>query len=364
MKNRMICLFLSVVLCFSLLPSAALASEATATPCYIASSDCPEAYIEYARENISKFVMSITENQPESRFSVGTPFAFAAQDADIYYFPVIGNGRIKYLFRVYPSGDGFGCAISEFLAAELNELAPLTSASSPMYLRLVDDCIVATIGNQPHELFQYPVSMSNASETAVFSTAAGYSVRNVAAISDIALNLQPARDVSNYIPLQIIETQSDNNWCTAYCLAMIVRTQTTYYTTARSLMTQVLGSNPDTETAFPWSSDYGVTMTSILNIYGIYPVVRITTVSETTLMQEIMSGRPCLAAMKTQQTNPNDRYHHSILLRGYSTAGIWSIWNTWYSVCESYSVGSFYVPYTESADEFSFSPYMHAYGFG
>jgi hypothetical protein len=362
----MICLFLTVVLCFSLLPSAALASEATATPCYIASSDCPEAYIEFARENISKFVMSITENLPESRFSVGTPFAFAAQDADIYYFPVIANGKIKYLFRVYPSGDGFGCAITEFLAAELNELAPLTSAGSPMYLKLVDDCIVATIGSQTYELFKYPVSMSDDTESTVLSTAAEYPARNVTASSNIALNLQPARNVSNYIPLNIIEKQgSANYWCTAYCLAAIVRTTTGSYTTAQQLMIDAVGSNPDTQQPFPWgNSDEGVILRRVAGLYGLHPITTTTPASNSVLFQEILANRPYIAAMQTNRAIGEENEYHSIVVRGWDhTAGILSIWNPWDYYYENYSVHEAYVPTGRDPVEDAFTPYKHAYNF-
>ena len=370
MKKRMICLFLTVVLCFSLLPSAALASEATATPCYIASSDCPEAYIEFARENISKFVMSITENLPESRFSVGTPFAFAAQDADIYYFPVIANGKIKYLFRVYPSGDSFGCAITEFLAAELNELAPLTSAGSPMYLKLVDDCIVATIGSQTYELFRYPVSMSDDTESAVFTTTACYSARNAAESTDIELDLHPTRQVSNYIPLSIHEDDiqtTNNKWCTAYCLAAIIRTQANYSVTsvnARALMTSAIGANPSTETAFPWPADNGATMARICSRYELYPTILTVPTTNSVLIQEIMADRPCLVALETNHENNIERKHHSVVLRGWSNAGIWSIWNPWFDHYENYSITGTYVPTDHNASDWSFTTaYMHAYGF-
>lgn len=62
MRKRIISLFLSCVLFMLSVPSVAFAADDSTSSCYIATTECPAAYTEYATENISKFILSIGEN--------------------------------------------------------------------------------------------------------------------------------------------------------------------------------------------------------------------------------------------------------------------------------------------------------------
>lgn len=358
MKKRILCLLMTCVVCLSLFPSTAFASDTESSSCYIASVDCPDAYFDYAEANISKFILSLNDGLDTTKVSVGTPFAFADNEPDVFYFPVMYNGTIVYLFRVYPNGDFYSAAITEFLAADIESLAHLTSVDTPMYLNCVANKIIATIGNNSYELFEYPESMVNENYGIPQRTASAYSVKNIKFSPTIQLDLRQARDVYEYITLSITEDQDDEGWCTAFCLAAIIRTKTNYTTTARGLMTIVLGDDPDIDTPFPWVSDSGATMVSVCDQYGLSPVVLTTTVSNGVLCSEINAGRPCLVAMEAVGGN------HSVVLRGYSSIGTWSIWNPWGTFCENYSMNGPYVPTGYSAAKWSFEPYMHAYNFG
>lgn len=358
MKKRILCLLLSCMVCLASLPLAAFASDTNGVPCYIASEDCPDAYFEYAEENISRFILSLNAGIDVSKVSVGTPFAFADNDPDVFYFPVIYNGNIEYLFRVYPSGNSFSAAITDFLSDEIESLSHLTTTDTPMYLNSIENKIIATIGSNSYELFQYPESMSDGNDLMPCGIATEYTVKDVKSSPGIEINLRQARDVYEYINLDISEDQDDENWCTAFCLAAIIRTQTTFTTTARGLMIIALGSNPDEDTPFPWYSDNGATMVSVANQYNLSPVVLTTTVSNSVLCQEINAGRPCIVAMTAVGGK------HSVVLRGWSSLGTWSIWNPWDTFYENYSMDGAYVPTGKSAAKWSFKPYMHAYNFG
>ena len=358
MHKRIISIFLSCVLFMLSVPSVAFAAEDNVSSCYIATTECPTAYTTYATENISKFILSLEENINYDSISVGTPFAFTDVNADVYYFPVICDGSIEYLFRVYPDGESFSAVITAFLAEEIENLAEYTSASNPMYLNLVDTQIVATIGSNQYVLFEYPEDMSMSDNGIETASITNYSVVDAKNPTNIELNLRQTRDIYEYISLDLIEEQSGNSWCTAYCLATIIRTQTNYYTTAQGLMTIVLGSNPSTSTAFPWVSDDGATMVSVANQYGLSPTVLTTTVSNGVLTAEINAGRPCIVAMDRGAGK------HAVVLRGYSTLGTWGIWNPWFDFYENYSMTGSYVPTGYSSTNYSYTPYMHAYNFG
>jgi hypothetical protein len=348
------------MLCFSTVSFTALADSSTPTSCFIASLDCPEEYVLYAKENLSRFVLSMNPNVGSSKVSVGTPFSFAEHNADIFYFPVLINNRITYLFRVYPYNDTFCGVITEFLASDIEALAQDTSAKSPMYLRFIDNKIIAIIGKTSHELFEYPADISDDNTTiAALSTMANYSVKNVKSAAGITLNLTQTRDVFNSIDLSITEDQEDDNWCTAYALAAIIRTKKSNSVTAEDIMILATGSaNPST--SFPWNPTTNTYVHQVSRAYDLEPIVLGYMIQNPILIQEIISGRPCLLAMES----PSTASYHSVVLRGWSSSGIWSIWNPWDRYYENYPIDGVYVPTKDGARHHSYTPYMVAYGFG
>lgn len=325
--------------------------------CYVASYACPEAYYSYVSNNVSKYIQPLYDEKEIESIKVGSPFSFLNNESDVFYFPIIENGKIKYLLRVYPDGDSFSACLSEFLAYELDNLSENTSPNKPLCLQLVGNEIIATVGESQYILFTYPEEM------AVYEGSRNsyqeYQVVNIKDDSDIYIDDTQYRFLYKYIPLSITETQSGNSWCTAYCLAAIYRTKTSYTNTSASiLMTLVYGHNPSTAYTFPWGSDNGATMSYISSIYGLNPVVLTTTISDAALIQEIDANRPCVVAMTTGTV------YHSVVLRGYNnTAGTWSIWNPWFSTYEFYTMGGSYLP-TGYPSTYLFTPYMHAYNFG
>ncbi len=130
---------------------------------FIETPECPQGYVEFAEDTIVGFIESQCEgNMPYSSVTVGRPFAFLDYGSDVYYFPVICDGAIEYIFRVYPSQNtGYDAAISSFLAAELESLAKETSVRRPMKFSSVGNKIIATIGNAEYVLFTYPEDVSD-----------------------------------------------------------------------------------------------------------------------------------------------------------------------------------------------------------
>ena len=278
--------------------------------------------------------------------------------SDVFYFPVICDGRIEYLLRVYPCGSTFSAVISSFLADELESLSSYTSVNCPMYLNLVGNKIIATVGEKSVTLFEYPENMSVSQNAFSRISATSNSVVNAKMTSDVVVSVRQTRDVYQFINLDITEHQTGGNWCTAFCLAAIYRTQTNYSTNARDVMIRAVGDNPSINAAFPWVSDDGITMRTVSRQFGLNPTVKLTTVSSNVLIAEINAGRPCVVAMESRSGE------HSVVLRGYTSLGTWSIWNPWYEYYESYSMSGAYVPTGYTASEWSYTPYMHAYNFG
>ncbi len=353
MKKKLSVLLITGILAVLLIPFNIFATESdeTESGCYIATTECPQEYMDFAEENVSTFVLSMGESLNYEDIIVGAPFAFADYNADVYYFPIICDGEVTYLFRVYPDGESFSAAISSFLAADIEELSALTSADSPLYLNLTDNKIIASVGTKEYVLFEYPEG-AVAGNQAMPMSEIEYQAVDIKEASEIELNLMQARVFYQYINLDLLETQGDDEWCTAYCLASIIRLQTSYYVTARGCAIIAMGSNPSTSTAFPWTS-----ISTVAKQYGMTPTVLTTTASNSVLMTQLNAGNPVITAMDS------GNYKHAVLLRGYSTAGTWSIWNPWYNFYETYSTSGAYVPSGASASGNSFYPYMHAYNF-
>lgn len=351
MHRRIVSMLLVMGMCITLMPLTAFAAEEHSDGCYIASAICPSEYTEFAMENVSDYVLSFGNELSATNIFVGTPFSFADGNSDVFYFPVICDGHIRYLFRIYPDGNSFSGVISSFLADDIDSLAPLTSVESPMYLSLAGSKIIATIGPESYELFEYPSYLA-AEDEAVTLTEESYEAKDIKEPLGINLDLRQTRDVFERIELDITETQQDEYWCTAFCLATIIRTRTNYETTAYTLATMQLGSNPDINTTFPWSGIY------LAERYGLYPTVLRSLASNDTLVSQINSGRPCIMAVESS------KYAHSLVLRGWGSTGIWSVWNPWFTYYENFSITGTYLPtgYKPTSENL-YTPYMSAYNF-
>lgn len=366
MKKKVLCLLMAIMICVSIVPTYAQAAEQNGAPCYIASKECPEEYITYAAENVSKFVLSVNEGLSLSDISVGTPFSFAGRNADIFYFPIMFRGAIKYLFRVYPTDDGFSAVISEMLAKEIDSLSYLTSADTPMYLILDGTKIVATIGSNTYEFFDYPEDMSLEGSKMTRISNDEYSIRNVKEAIEIQLDLIQPRDVYKNIDLDIKDGDIQgkySKWCLACCVAKIIAFQTNNSTVdAYNVMSLAYAGRYTDSDSFKWTDTTvnGKTIKgvySVSSMYGLYPTVLEEMPSNSVLVNEIFAGRPCILAMRCSTGN------HAVVLRGWSSLGTWSIWNPWYKGYESFPMDGVYVPATESSTTRSYTAYKAAYNF-
>lgn len=368
MKKKALCLFMVIMLCVSITPTYAYATEPNGTPCYIASKECPEEYITYAAENASKFVLSMNDGLNLNDISVGTPFSFAGRGADIFYFPIMYRGSIRYLFRVYPTSDGFSAVISEMLAKEIDSLSHLTSVNTPMQLILDGAKIVAVIGSNTYELFEYPEDFSSENDQGIIQMSNDdYSSRNVKEAIEIQLDFVQPRDIYEYIDLDIKDGDIQSgysNWCLACCLAKIISLQTNNSTVdVYTVMSNAYGGVlPPNSSSFKWTDTIvnGKTILgvySVSDMYDLHPIVLEKMPAGGVLTSEISAGRPCILAMRCSTGN------HAVVLRGWSSLGTWSIWNPWYKVYESFPANGVYVPMTKSPDTHSYTAYKAAYNF-
>ncbi len=355
MLKKIISFIICVSICLGMAPAAHAeenlqTGENLDTGCYIATTQCPQGYMDYANDNISKFVFSVAEDLDMNKVSVGEPFAFADAGSDVYYFPILEGSNIKYLFRVYPDGDSYSAAISKIMAEEINEIAEHTTANNPMQLRNVEGKLTAYVGSDEYIMFEYPKNMPKVQSNVRSNIE--LTVVNAKSQSEVQISMNQPRDIFHVINLDITETQDDDSWCNAYCLATIIRTLTDRNANAQGLVYAVLGVGTSIDTPFPWNK-----IEFVANGCGLNATVLDTKATNSELISEIYADRPCIVAMTTGSIN------HAMVLRGYSTQGLWSVWNPWFDYCEHYSVDGTYVPSGYPSGSYSFRPYRHAYGF-
>lgn len=313
---------------------------------------CPNDYIEYANSNIFSFLESHCEDGiPDVKIKLGSPFTFMDEGSDVYYFPVMFEGVIKYIFRVYPGQKGsYDAAISSFLVEDLEMLAKQTSILKPLQLNRKEKDIVATIGDNKYILFTYPDDMVEpVNELSNSKALSQISVVDVKVGSDVFASTSNANRASSnswshYISLNITETQSGNRWCAAYCTATIVRTLGYGSCTAYGIMT-IFYRRPAASNTLSRAQ-----VVTYANMSGLYPVRVENTVSSSTLINDLRNNRPVYFSM----TRTGGK--HAVVLRGYNSRNEkWSIWNPWFTFYETFSWGGTYVPTGYSSGTYSYT---------
>lgn len=323
------------------------AEEGNNDGCYIATTACPEGYWDYVEANAARYVRSMEDAGNYSVITVGQPFAFTQSNALVYHFPIICDGEITYVFRVFSDGEGYSGVISKMFAKELTELGEYTSVAEPMYISNKNDDIVATIGDKDYMIFEN-VGQGNAVSAVATASIEALQVVDITESTELTINTAQTRDIMEYINLGITETQGNNQWCTAYCLAACIRCQTSYTVNAAGCMSAALGTYT-TSDVFPWSK-----VKTVAKLYDLSPTVLSSTTSNAILIREMTEGSPVLQGMNSSS------YAHCVVLRGYSSgANTWSIWNPYYSYYENYTIGGAYMDATGTA----FTATAHAYNF-
>ena len=322
---------------------------------YIASKECPQAYVDYAEENVSRFVLGTGDEMDVTTVSVGTPFSFAQSDANIFYFPVLCDGVISYLLRVYPNGTGgYDAVISSFLAEELEALSSLTSAEHPMQLRMENSSIVAEIDGKTYTLYTYPQNALPTSSIAARSAdQPQYLTLNVKENS--GLSVTPIQSRSNqykFIGIDVSEQQpTGTSWCGAYCAAGILRSIGTAtpvgHPTAADVM-NIIYPNGYTSTTMTTPAQ----LIAAAHEYDVYPIYANYAMSTEFLISELDDVWPVYMKMKDFDYDIG----HDVVLRGYDLrSSVWSIWNPWYNDrYESFPIGGTYAPASSSVYNYTY----------
>ena len=90
---------------------------------------------------------------------IGRPFSFCNYDSDVFYFPIIYNGEIRYTFRVFPNDDGVHEGIlGKAYVTELNETLLESRRENPLIFLQENESVVTYFRNIRKEIFIYSCS--------------------------------------------------------------------------------------------------------------------------------------------------------------------------------------------------------------
>ena len=107
MKKLSILLAMVMLLCSVQLPASAQIGKAESQGLFIETPSIPSEVIEYAKVDFPGHLMAMIESNDFVgdiyKVRLGTPFTYLNDGTSInqYYFPVLYNGVIEYIYRVY-----------------------------------------------------------------------------------------------------------------------------------------------------------------------------------------------------------------------------------------------------------------------
>lgn len=313
------------------------------------SQTCPDEVVDYAVDSYERFVRTSIESgsiSSQNTISLGTPFSVFSSDADtdVYYFPIVGDKDFVGTFRVFYDNvsQKYTGIMSPALAEELNGLY-MSSKNNDSYIIYAKDEKSVVIEKNA-DLIQSNTFLSTIQTNQTYTL---HKINPLNLISTIEINAgQPNYYVgnSNYLNLNIVETQGDRSWCAAYATATIIRYLEGNERTpvARDIMELFYDSPTNTDS---------ITESNVLQAaqeYGYSPTRITTTLGSTAAFTEIYNRRPVY--MRLRRTADDGYVYHAIVLRGYNkTSNIYSIWNPWYEYFENIDIASKqYTPTTSS----------------
>lgn len=328
-----------IIMCLMISSAILVSAENINNSLYIKTKNCPNEAVEYAKDNVDRFVSSVSEELGISieGVTMGTPFTVSgvsSDNKDIHYFPVMLNGELKYLFSVYLNDNGtkYTGSLSNHLVKEINAISRKTSLKNPVKIFVNNGNIYYEINNKTSLLFEYFEDNDYVRESLISNMQSDKKLQIINALNEI-MNIK--RDTDNekssratkykYIKLSRTEEQGSNPWCAAYATAAIVRTKNNQ-------------SSPEAEDIIKYFHPNSKDLTkeaindSEVKKYGrdndFKTKYKSSTLSHSSVKSEINSGNPIYLSTVGEGSYKKGR--HALVLRGYSdNSDTYSVWNPW-----------------------------------
>lgn len=336
MRKLIICLITVMSITFSSIPIYAESNKSI----YILSAPVDHEYVDeidkLANDIIASHIRSDSKYRcyAGSKIELGNPFTISTE-MNSYYFPVIVDNVIRFTINVYKNdGESDLCwTCSEYLSDGLRSLSDITSRNEPAVLNKSGSEIVASVGNKELVIEYLPYNTAEP----IFSNnnATDNSNLIITDIADPRSEININRTTYNtgywYLGLDMQDLQTDQNWCSAFCGAQIMRFMGYGHVYAVNIMTYYYGGIPDLKNRSIARSE----LIQYANLMGSYPTEINNTLSASSITGQINAGKPIYMSC---ECDTNTHIWHAMVIRGYSSYGQnISIWNPWWDYCFSVS---------------------------
>lgn len=323
---------------------------------WLYSEPCPNAVLEYAKENYTRFLLASIESNTfviENSATLGEPFTIQNPNNSnkVYFFPVLSNDIVIGTYRVYMDStkarqddDTYSAIMSPYLASTLNELITNTTEASPAQLYFDNGNLMLLVGKTTYLLDE---SLDNIEPAGIVPSTSDCIVscitRNITEEASIDV-VMPFSEISKYISLPLTTAQGDDHYCAAHAAACLIR-----YSTGNASspsvddIMRIFYANPTLTDAI---SEAQVVYAA--NLYSIYPTH---VYSRVNAYSYIDGDSPLYLRMRANVDG--DHKYHAIVLRGYNTVfGTFSVWNPWHLYYETMDAAS-YVYTTSQGTEYT-----------
>lgn len=346
MKKRFALFFTLCGMMTLLLGMTVFAAEDSNKGLYIMSEECPEEAIVYAQNNLYLYIHDLPIQDERyadmdiSKVILGTPFTIQKESPDgkdIFYFPVMYDGTVKFTIRVYKDTDGSYTGIfSEYLASELEDVSEITSVSDPLILFMNNGNVMKTVAGNTSIFFASPIGNEVLDKPTFYSNSNSYVVNVKEAIAYDVVPIDNIRATnSKYLSLDLAEKQGTQQWCSAFAGSAIIRYRTSNTVYAKDIMSYYYPNSSDLENETITHDQ----LISYAKLKGCSPTKTSSTLEQSTIVSQIDSSKPVY--LSCDGTGSYKKKNHALVLRGYDiSAGMYSVWNPWYKYYEKMPIST------------------------
>lgn len=297
----------------------------------------PSEYEKYAIEMLPDIIQEIPNLELDtSEFDltcrIGYGHSFTLRDAS--YIPLLCNSRIIALVSVTGEPNKLGWSISEDFGPKLHILATVTTINNPANLYTQYGNVYARVGHDEIQLTNYPrleegrVGDNSGSVVVAVNEATHESIYT---LQQVFISSRAA--TSKYLTLDLKEQQGQQEWCSAFAGAQILRYRGKGSITAKQIM-QYFYPRSRNLTQESINNDQ---LIRYANLKKSYPIRVSRTLSDSEVKAQINASRPIYLGTKGKGEYKKGR--HAIVLRGYNSSS-YSVWNPWNNHYSSISKNS------------------------
>lgn len=309
--------------------------EVTTNGLFLQTETVGEDKQQFAINQMEKFVLSLPHVMPENiespigheMVALGTPFKLN----DIDYFPMCIGVQIVALVSIYENDGDFTWCMSVEFSEGLNEIANMTSYSTPALLYTENGNVYAKIEQQIYPLTDNPeiecvvTEPVDSSFTTINAIQKIYEVSMQEVFAQDSFGMFSSTIKAKYLTLDLKEKQGGQEWCAAFAGAQILRYRGKGDIYAEDIMYCFYPNSSNLNKESLSNSN----LMAYANLKGSYPKYKNSTMTMTAVKEQIDADKPIY--LGTYGTGIYVKERHALVLRGYNTlTSTYSIWNPWY----------------------------------